>query len=67
MRALCAARNYGRFSGSYYYGQDIGRRLGGVFRETATLAAQFGDHRVFNTAIQEAYIIGSTAVCARPV
>ena len=47
------------------YGQDIGRRLGGVFRETATLAAQFGDDRVFNTAIQEAYIIGSTAgMCA---
>ena len=47
------------------YGQDIGRRLGGVFRETATLAAQFGDHRVFNTAIQEAYLIGSTAgMCA---
>ena len=43
------------------YGQDIGRRLGGVFRETATLAAQFGDDRVFNTAIQEAYLIGSTA------
>ncbi len=47
------------------YGQDIGRRLGGVFRETATLAAQFGDERVFNTAIQEAYLIGSTAgMCA---
>lgn len=47
------------------YGQDVGRRLGGVFRETATLAEQFGDHRVFNTAIQEAYIIGSTAgMCA---
>jgi len=29
------------------YGQDIGRRLGGVFRETATLAAQFGDERRF--------------------
>ncbi|MFZ4058669.1 MAG: alpha-ketoacid dehydrogenase subunit alpha/beta, partial [Ferruginibacter sp.] len=43
------------------YGQDVGRRLGGVFREAATLADQFGDHRVFNTAIQEAYIIGSTA------
>jgi 2-oxoisovalerate dehydrogenase E1 component len=42
------------------YGQDVGRRLGGVFREAATLAEQFGDHRVFNTAIQEAYIIGST-------
>jgi 2-oxoisovalerate dehydrogenase E1 component len=47
------------------YGQDIGRRLGGVFRETATLAEQFGDERVFNTAIQEAYIIGSTVgMCA---
>ena len=47
------------------YGQDIGRRLGGVFRETATLAAQFGDDRVFNTGIQEAYLIGSTAgMCA---
>jgi 2-oxoisovalerate dehydrogenase E1 component len=45
---------------SVLYGQDIGRRLGGVFRETATLAAQFGDERVFNTAIQEAYLIGST-------
>ncbi|WP_205512320.1 alpha-ketoacid dehydrogenase subunit alpha/beta [Longitalea arenae] len=42
------------------YGQDVGRRLGGVFREAATLAEQFGDLRVFNTAIQEAYIIGST-------
>ncbi len=43
------------------YGQDVGKRLGGVFRETATLADKFGTHRVFNTAIQEAYIIGSTA------
>ncbi len=42
------------------YGQDVGRRLGGVFREAATLAEKFGDHRVFNTAIQEAYIAGST-------
>ena len=53
------------------YGQDVGRRLGGVFREAATLAEQFGDHRVFNTAIQEAYIIGSTigmsAVGAKPI
>jgi Pyruvate/2-oxoglutarate dehydrogenase complex, dehydrogenase (E1) component, eukaryotic type, beta subunit len=44
-----------------FYGQDVGRRLGGVFREAATLAAKWGDHRVFNTPIQEAYIIGSTA------
>jgi len=43
-----------------FFGQDVGRRLGGVFREAATLAERFGDHRVFNTAIQEAYIIGST-------
>jgi 2-oxoisovalerate dehydrogenase E1 component len=50
---------------SLLYGQDVGKRLGGVFREAATLAERFGDHRVFNTAIQEAYIIGSTAgVCA---
>lgn len=46
---------------SVLYGQDVGRRLGGVFREAATLAEKFGDHRVFNTGIQEAYIIGSTA------
>ncbi len=42
------------------YGQDVGRRLGGVFREAATLAQTFGDDRVFNTPIQEAFIIGST-------
>lgn len=44
-----------------FYGQDVGGRLGGVFREAASLAQKFGDHRVFNTPIQEAYIIGSTA------
>ena len=53
------------------YGQDVGKRLGGVFREAATLAERFGDHRVFNTAIQEAYIVGSTvgmsAVGLRPI
>jgi 2-oxoisovalerate dehydrogenase E1 component len=42
------------------YGQDVGGRLGGVFREAATLAQSFGDERVFNTPIQEAFIIGST-------
>ena len=42
------------------YGQDVGARLGGVFREAATLGQKFGDHRVFNTPIQEAFIIGST-------
>jgi 2-oxoisovalerate dehydrogenase E1 component len=53
------------------YGQDVGARLGGVFRETATLAQQFGDNRVFNTPIQEAFIIGSTvgmsAVGLKPI
>ena len=53
------------------YGEDVGKRLGGVFRETATLAEQFGVHRVFNTAIQEAYIVGSTigmsAVGLKPI
>lgn len=53
------------------YGQDVGGRLGGVFREAATLAGKFGDDRVFNTAIQEAFIIGSTvgmsAVGLRPI
>jgi 2-oxoisovalerate dehydrogenase E1 component len=44
-----------------FFGQDVGKRLGGVFREAATLADTFGDDRIFNTAIQEAYIIGSTA------
>lgn len=54
-----------------FYGQDVGKRLGGVFREAATLADKFGDDRVFNTAIQEAYIIGSTvgmsAVGLKPI
>ena len=53
------------------YGQDVGGRLGGVFREAATLAQTFGDHRVFNTPIQEAFIIGSTvgmsAAGCRPI
>lgn len=53
-------RNNGRLSQILFYGQDVGRRLGGVFREATTLAEKFGDHRVYNTAIQEAYIIGST-------
>lgn len=42
------------------YGQDVGHRLGGVFREAATLAQKFGRDRVYNTPIQEAFIIGST-------
>jgi len=44
-----------------FYGQDVGLRLGGVFREAANLSKKHGEARVFNTPIQEAYIIGSTA------
>lgn len=54
-----------------FYGQDVGGTLGGVFREAATLAQKYGDGRVFNTPIQEAYIVGSTAgisaVGAKPI
>jgi 2-oxoisovalerate dehydrogenase E1 component len=53
------------------YGQDVGIRLGGVFREAATLASKYGVDRVFNTPIQEAYIVGSTqgmsAVGCKPI
>ncbi len=53
------------------YGQDVGGRLGGVFREAATLAQKFGHDRVFNTPIQEAFIVGSTvgmsAVGLKPI
>ena len=53
------------------YGQDVGKRLGGVFRESVNLAQIFGDNRVFNTPIQEAFIIGSTvgmsAVGLKPI
>ena len=53
------------------YGQDVGKRLGGVIREAATLGDLFGDERVFNTAIQEAYVVGScvgmSAVGIKPI
>lgn len=53
------------------YGQDVGHRLGGVFREAATLAQKHGKDRIFNTPIQEAYIVGSTsgmsAVGCKPI
>ena len=56
---------------SLLYGQDVGHRLGGVFREAATLAQKFGNDRVYNTPIQEAFIIGSTvgmsAVGCKPI
>ncbi len=53
------------------YGQDVGARLGGVFREAVTLAQKYGNNRVFNTPIQEAFIVGSTvgmsAVGLKPI
>jgi 2-oxoisovalerate dehydrogenase E1 component len=53
------------------YGQDVGGELGGVFREAALLAKKYGDKRIFNTPIQEGYIIGSTvgmsAVGCKPI
>ncbi|OEK05162.1 alpha-ketoacid dehydrogenase subunit alpha/beta [Roseivirga misakiensis] len=56
---------------SLFYGQDVGGTLGGVFREAATLAQKYGDSRIFNTPIQEAYIVGSTAgmsaIGAKPI
>jgi len=59
------------FPEALFYGQDVGGELGGVFREAALLAKKYGDKRVFNTPIQEAYIVGSTAgmaaVGARPI
>ncbi|SET35374.1 alpha-ketoacid dehydrogenase subunit alpha/beta [Hymenobacter actinosclerus] len=59
------------FPEALFYGQDVGGELGGVFREAALLAKKYGDARVFNTPIQEAYIIGSTAgmsaVGAKPI
>jgi 2-oxoisovalerate dehydrogenase E1 component len=59
--ALFAVREImGKHPEALLYGQDVGGRLGGVFREAATLAQTFGDDRVFNTPIQEAFIIGST-------
>ena len=59
------------FPEALFYGQDVGGGLGGVFREAALLAKKYGEARVFNTPIQEAYIVGSTggmaAVGARPI
>ncbi len=56
---------------SLLYGQDVGGELGGVFREAAMLAKRYGDQRVFNTPIMEAYIVGSTvgmsAVGCKPI
>jgi len=70
--ALFAVRELlGKHTEALLYGQDVGARIGGVFREAATLAQTFGNERVFNTAIQEAFIIGSTvgmsAVGLKPI
>lgn len=52
------------------YGEDVGA-LGGVFRVTSKLAAQFGEARCFDTPIAESGIlgmsIGMTAYGLRPV
>jgi 2-oxoisovalerate dehydrogenase E1 component beta subunit len=40
------------------FGEDVGT-LGGVFRVTDGLAARFGDHRVIDTPLAEAGIIGT--------
>ncbi len=59
------------FPEALLYGQDVGGQLGGVFREAATLTQKYGETRVFNTPIQEGYIIGSTvgmsAVGCKPI
>lgn len=53
------------------YGQDVGDRLGVVFREAATLAQTYGNHRIFNTPINEAFIIvspvGMSAIHCKPI
>ena len=52
------------------FGEDIAQ-LGGVFRVTAGLAAQFGERRCFDTPISEAGILGAAigmaSYGARPV
>ncbi|MEO0896187.1 MAG: thiamine pyrophosphate-dependent enzyme [Bacteroidota bacterium] len=70
--ALHAIENiFNEYPEALLYGQDVGGTLGGVFREAATLATKFGSERVFNTPIQEGYIIGSTvgmsAVGCKPI
>jgi len=40
------------------FGEDVGT-LGGVFRVTDGLAARFGEHRVFDTPLAEAGIVGT--------
>ena len=40
------------------FGQDVAR-LGGVFRVTEGIHAEFGDSRIFNSPIAESGIVGT--------
>ncbi|MBV8931191.1 MAG: alpha-ketoacid dehydrogenase subunit beta [Kutzneria sp.] len=58
-QALCAALGDAMRSDDrvLVFGEDVGR-LGGVFRVTDGLTAQFGDQRCFDTPLAEAGIVG---------
>ena len=50
---------------SILYGQDVGRSLGGVFREAATLAESLVTTGFSTQLYREAYIVGSTVAYRR--
>lgn len=41
------------------YGEDVAGKKGGVFTATKGLTAKFGEHRVFNSPLAEASIVGT--------